>query len=379
MSNKVGDISIDESSYLNDSFEDLYDSDYVEDSQHIEETSSSYEEDVSSKNNNNSEEYQEDDSYDESYDESYDDDEYETYDESENGEYTNEEIDLDSYNTLAILALTLKDQEPDLIDFDIEEDIKPEDFVSKLRDRFSSIKENIEKSIVDQYGHASEYLKMIINGADNSDIQQALSLNQIASLDVDEIYDDEILENVIKTWFKVKQIPDGDDLLEVYKDRGVLYDKAKEAVSFFKEQEELYLQNWEFQRKKALRDQEVGYQQYQNAVKTIIDKGSVKGLPIRDKKRFEDSLFKSTELVEITDENGNTRTQRVPLLQLKMNNFRQDLEQQLALQLLILDDFDFTSIVDKAKRTVNNNLLNTLNKRVSNSSRSRKNSIYFED
>ena len=62
-----------------------------------------------------------------------------------------------------------------------------------------------------------------------------------------------------------------------------------------------------------------------------------------------------------------------------MNNFRQDLEQQLALQLLILDDFDFTSIVDKAKRTVNNNLLNTLNKRVSNSSRSRKNSIYFED
>ena len=62
-----------------------------------------------------------------------------------------------------------------------------------------------------------------------------------------------------------------------------------------------------------------------------------------------------------------------------MNEFRQDVEQQLALQLLILDNFDFSSLVEKAKRKVNTNLLNTLNERTSQQTTRRSSSTYFED
>ncbi len=286
---------------------------------------------------------------------------------------------LDDYNTLALLALSLQEEDPDLIDFTIDKDIKPEVLITNLKTKLSKVKEDVVKDVEDKYGEAAKYLNLILEGASEDDVSTALNYNQIASLEITGEEEEAQLEQIVKSWLTLKGTPDANDLVEVYKDKGVLVEKAKEAVTFHKEQEAIFFDNWKKTRDAQIAQSQKQYLEYQKAIKTQIDKGSVKGLSIKDKKKFEDSLFKPTEIVEFIDNTGVKRLQKVPLIEVKMNEFRQDVEQQLALQLLILDNFDFSSLVEKAKRKVNTNLLNTLNERTSQQTTRRSSSTYFED
>lgn len=371
MSKKVTDLNLDDSDFLNSSLMDFYNDDAVDPLDEQEEsTTEDVVDDVSSDNS-----AVENNVFDTNYDE-------EDLDEVEDKKVeTLEQDDLNDYNTLALLALSLKEEDPELIDFDIDKNIKPEVLISNLKHKLTETRQEVVKEVEERYSEAAKYLQLILEGASNQEITTALSHNQIASLNITGDEDESILEQAVLSWLNFKGTPDANDLVEVYKDKGILVDKAKEAVEFHKEQEINFFQEWQRNRDIQIAQARKAQLEYQEAVKSQINRGAVKGLVIKDKKKFEESLFKPTEIVEYIDNSGTKRLQKVPLIQIKMREFEQDLEQQLALQLLILDGFDFSSLVDKAKRKVNSNLINTLNERAStygnNSKRS--SSTYFED
>jgi hypothetical protein len=377
MSKKIADLNLDDSEFLNNSLTDFYndDIDPLEEDTSIENTK---EDKITEPvvNNNLDDLYTEEDIDDK-------EDEIINIPDKSTTPDDNEDISdrLEDYNTLALLALSLKEEDPDLIDFEIEKDIKPEVLITNLKTKFSKTREDVAKEVEEAYGEAAKYLNLILEGASQEDISTALSYNQIASLEITGDEDESILEQVVLSWLNLKGTPDAKDLLEVYKDKGILKEKAKEGVEYHKEQESAFFENWKETRAAQIAQAQKAQLDYQKAVKNEINKGVVKGLTIKDKKKFEDSLFKPTEIIEVIDNTGKKRLQKVPLIQVKMQEFQQDVEQQLAMQLLLLDGFDFTSLVDKAKRKVSNNLINALNERTSTQSVSgrKSSSTYFED
>ncbi len=380
MSKKIADLNLDDSEFLNNSLTDFYndDVDPLEGDGSVE-NSEEESVDESVVNTDLNDVYTE-----ESVDDEEDDittalDRDTTFD--DDGDNEDAPDSLEDYNTLALLALSLKEEDPDLIDFEIEKDINPEALITNLKTKLSKTKQEVVREVEEAYGEAAKYLNFILEGASQEDVSTLLSYNQIASLEITGNEDESILEQVVLNWLNLKGTPDAKDLLEVYKDKGILEEKAREGVEYHKAQEAAFYENWKEERAAQIAQAQQAQLDYQRAVKNEINKGAVKGLTIKDKKKFEDSLFKPTELVEIIDNTGKKRLQKVPLIQVKMQEFSQDMEQQLAMQLLLLDGFDFTSLVDKAKRKVSNNLINALNERTSTqtSSGRRSSSTYFED
>lgn len=380
MSKKIADLNLDDSEFLNNSLTDFYNDD-VDPLEGEDSVENSEEESVDESvvNTDLNDAYTE-----ESVDNEEDDittalDRDTTFD--DDGDNEDAPDSLEDYNTLALLALSLKEEDPDLIDFEIEKDINPEALITNLKTKLSKTKQEVVREVEEAYGEAAKYLNFILEGASQEDVSTLLSYNQIASLEITGNEDESILEQVVLNWLNLKGTPDAKDLLEVYKDKGILEEKAREGVEYHKAQEAAFYENWKEERAAQIAQAQQAQLDYQRAVKNEINKGAVKGLTIKDKKKFEDSLFKPTELVEIIDNTGKKRLQKVPLIQVKMQEFSQDMEQQLAMQLLLLDGFDFTSLVDKAKRKVSNNLINALNERTSTqtSSGRRSSSTYFED
>lgn len=380
MSKKIADLNLDDSEFLNNSLTDFYNDD-VDPLEGEDSVENSEEESVDESvvNTDLNDVYTE-----ESVDDEEDNittalDKDTTFD--DDGDNEDVPDSLEDYNTLALLALSLKEEDPDLIDFEIEKDINPEALITNLKTKLSKTKQEVVREVEEAYGEAAKYLNFILEGASQEDVSTLLSYNQIASLEITGNEDESILEQVVLNWLNLKGTPDAKDLLEVYKDKGILEEKAREGVEYHKAQEAAFYENWKEERAAQIAQAQQAQLDYQRAVKNEINKGAVKGLTIKDKKKFEDSLFKPTELVEIIDNTGKKRLQKVPLIQVKMQEFSQDMEQQLAMQLLLLDGFDFTSLVDKAKRKVSNNLINALNERTSTqtSSGRRSSSTYFED
>lgn len=371
MSKKLTEISLDDVDFVNESLMDFYDS---------EETIPSAEE-----ASVEDESVEEQDSFTESQTEDVETSEEEDEifeDLLDEDSKPKIETSFDDYNNLALLALSLKEEDPELLDFEISKDLKPEQLVSSIKNQVQKAREQITQEVLDQYGQAANYLQMIAQGGNQEEVQEALSYGQIAALELTGDEPEETLENVVKAWLyrKGNSTEDINDFIELYKDKGVLQDRAQESIQFHKEQEEIYFKNWEAQRNQQIAEARHKEAEYQRVVRSQIDKGTVKGLIIKDKKKFEDALFRPTETVEYLDNEGKKRLTKVPLIQVKTQNLNNDIEQQLALQFLLLQDFDFTSLVDTAKRKVNNNLVNILNERVNSTPDGRKTSSkYFED
>lgn len=380
MSKKIADLDLNDSEFLNTSLTDFY----SEDLNDPLELDSSEEQinDLEEDNSLDSEDSKDLETANDDFDDNLDDnlDNSIEKDEDATNIVDNEKPDsLDDYNTLALLALSLKDEDPDLIDFEIDKDIKPEILINNLKTKISKTREDVSKEVQEAYGEAARYLNLILEGASQEDVTSALSYNQIASLELTGNEEEDLLEKTVLSWLNLKGVPDPNDLIEVYKDKGILLDKAKESVEFHRKQEELFFEQWKENRDLQIVQAQKAQLEYQKAIRSHINKGVVKGLSIKDKKKFEDDLFKPTEIVEVIDQTGRKKLEKVPLIRVKMEEFQQDIEQQLAMQLLILDGFDFTSLVDKAKKKVNTNLIQALNDRTSSTTGKRSSSTYFED
>lgn len=383
MSKKIADIDFNNAEFINDSLVDFYESTEIpEDSLDNTNTDDGLVDNTNTISNSILDTDYEDDGEDDNQDDSLDTSVNTT--DNKNTEDDNIDSNTDSsyndYNNLALIALSLKEEDPEFISFDIDKDLKPDVFISSLKSELEKVKENAKKEEEAKYGEAARYLNLIVEGA-KEEAQEAIEYHKIAAIELTGYETEEQLEGVVKAWLYRKGTPEADidDLISIYKDKGVLQDRAQDSIEFHKEQEEIVFNNWKATRDAQIADYQRKQLEYQKAVKARIDKGVVKGLAIKDKKRLEDAIFKQTEIIEVIDNSGRKVLQKVPLISVKMQELNNDLEQQLALQLLILDNFDFSSLVDTAKRKVNNNLINVLNDRITTNTKKGNSSRYFED
>ncbi len=379
---KLGEINMDDdSSIINDSLEDLYGEDSLEVSENnripenLPNITDSEDYDVSENNKNisNQESNQEPD---EEPDEESDEDIVES-----NIDSNTFQEDLNKYNDLALLAMSIKEQEPNLFDFEISPEMSAEDFVSNIKNNLASYQEAVTQAVQNQYGEAARYLNMILQG-DGDGVGPILDIHKIGAIELTGYEQDDYLESIVSEYLLRKGTPKEDikDLLEVYKERGSLLEKADESIKFHRELEQEYLETWEAQKEEQRRKYEEMENQYLSMVKGYINGGQVKGLPIKDKRGFEQALFEPTHLIETLDNSGRKITKKVPLLSVKVAQFQNDLEQQLAFQLLLLNDFDFTELAKQQERKINNNLLDILNERSGKPSNNRsRGSGYFDE
>jgi hypothetical protein len=285
----------------------------------------------------------------------------------------------DDYSNTALLALALKDVDSELLELpEVSKDLKAEDLIEGIKKSVTKKVEEQKEILTNQYAEIADYINAVMNGADEDTIQTAAYLKNIADVVLTGEEEQEDLEFIVKSGLKLKNTaPDViDDIIENYKEKGLLAEKAEESIALHKQQEMIVLQSAQ-REAEARKQQWLQEKQKTDAqIKAIISKGTAKGLAL-EKKALEDAIFKPTELVEGVDNQGRKVTYKVPLVEKRYQEFSKDLEQQIAFMQLLANGFDFTSVVNKAKTKVNSELTNLLNSRNTSTSNKRKN--YFED
>ncbi len=154
---------------------------------------------------------------------------------------------------------------------------------------------------------------------------------------------------------------DIDDFIETWKDKDKLFNKAQEFIKLHKNYEETLFEKEKERREKEQEAFVKAQEQEKKEVKSIIDKGLVRGITIKDRNKLYDAIYKPTEIVQYKDRAGKTQVTKTTLYQKLYNDFNDDKEQQIAFAYLLMEGFDFTKIVDVAKQQVNKDVLDVLN------------------
>jgi hypothetical protein len=304
---------------------------------------------------------------------------------SKNNRKSKEDVDDDDayadYSEAALFALALKQEDDSIIPIDdINKNLSPKEFIAIVKDAVDKAREEQKELLTERYDEAAKYIEYLISGGNQEVVKQAMSLRAIGDIELTGDEDEKDLEYIVKQGLLIKRIPEKDiaDILETYKDKGVLAEKAQDSIEHHRDLDKELLD-------KAIKQKELDDAQrakdaedHRKKVEAVINKGVVKGLPIKDKKRLSDSIFKATENVTGVDANGKKIVYKDTLYNTKYREFNQDIEQQLAFVQLLLDGFDFTKLIDVAKTKVNEDLLDVLNNRT-NKKTTRTNSSWFTD
>lgn len=376
MSRKVGEFSVDNGSVLiNTSIQDLFDDETItgREAEVIEEETEYYTSTL-----------EDDDTVEETVEETTDEVET-TEDESEEEsleEESSEEVEdttnFKDYSNAAILALSLKDLEPDLIDVEVNKNLDAEQLINIVKSSVEKQRTSIKEEVASKYEAAAEYIEEVINGMSQQSLQAALYNKQIADIQLTGEESDEDLESLVKPYLLQRGTLESeiDDMIQVFKDKGTLYEKAEQSIVFHKERERQIIDENKKAREEYIKQQTLAKEQAAKTIRDIIGKGSAKGLSIS--KDLETAIFKPTEIVEDVDQQGRKVVYKVPLIEVKYKEFYNDVEQQVAFMQLLANNFDFTSLTTKAKSKVNKELLNIINNRTtSTTGGSTKN--YFSD
>ena len=304
---------------------------------------------------------------------------------SKNNRRSKEDVDEDDayadYSEAALFALALKQEDDSIIPIDdINKDLSPKEFIAIVKEAVDKAREEQKEVLTERYDEAAKYIEYLISGGNQEVVKQAMSLRAIGDIELTGDEDEKDLEYIVKQGLLIKRIPEKDiaDILETYKDKGVLAEKAQDSIEHHRDLDKELLD-------KAIKQKELDdaqrakdAEEHRKKVEAVINKGVVKGLPIKDKKRLSDSIFKATENVTGIDANGKKVVYKDTLYNTKYKEFNQDIEQQLAFVQLLLDGFDFTKLIDVAKTKVNEDLLDVLNNRT-NKKTTRTNSSWFTD
>ena len=306
-----------------------------------------------------------------------DDDENDEDDDESNTKNTNSEDDddLNNYSNAAILAMSLKES-PIFEDVEIPKNMKAKDLQKLIEEKFNEKLEEEVEAVEMKYESAAQYLEYIIKGGTPDIIQQAMELKKIANIDIEEVTSDRDLAYITMQMLYRKGYSQDDakDLVEKYADKNILKDKAEESIEFHKSLDDKLIKtemNRLKQQQELIKERE---EEKKNKVKSTIDKGIVKGLPLKDKKGLYAALYEPTEVIQYKDQEGNLVKQKTTKYAIKHRDFQNDVEQQVAFAYLLLNDFDFTDLVEKVKTKVNKEIINVIDEKPNK----RKNSSYFD-
>lgn len=330
---------------------------------------------TSTSNYNDSEEEDEDGEDDEEEDEDNEEDESSKSKNKVTKDSEDEsEDDYDDYSDISLVALALKEEDPDLIPFDIKKDMSPKELISTLKQTIQKVTHDQLQYLEDKYEDAAQYINYLIQNGNPEVVKQGMKLKEIADIELDEEVEEDDLISIVDTGLIQKGITDPEEreaLIEKFKDKGKLYDKAEETINIFKQIEKNYIENALAQQRAERDRQQRAYAEFRKRMEDTINKGIVKGLPIKDKRKLYNAIFTPTETVTRYTDDGKKITVKDTLYRIKFEEYNNDVEQQVAFAQLLIDGFDFTKLVEVAKKSVNEDILKVLDNRT-NTKRSKR-------
>lgn len=278
------------------------------------------------------------------------------------------------YSNVSLLALALKEQNSDLISVDIKKDMNPKELLETIEASIEKTLSEKTQEIEDKYDQAANYIKLLVEGGNIETVKQGLKLREISDIELDDDTSEEDLEYIVTQGLLQKGMEPDEvkDHVEALKDKGKLYDRAEKTIETFKKLEQTFIEDSIKRRKQEEILRKQVEEEKRQKVQEIINKGVVRGIPVKDKKKLLDMIFNNTEVVKRVDPNtGKEVVRKVPLYSVKYDAFLDNLEQQVAFAQLLLDDFDFTDLVKVAKKSVNEEILKALDKKPAKTSESR--------
>lgn len=297
-------------------------------------------------------------------------------DQDEPEENEDEDDEYKDYSDSALYAIALKEQSPELFDFEIKQDLKPEELVQLLAQSYEEKINSAKEDISFQYDKAANYIDYLLSGMDPEVIREGLALQSVGNLEITEDTTEKELIDICKKGLILKGTTnqdDIDDFIETWKDKDKLFDKANEFIQLHKDYEEKLFENEQLRMKKQQEEFEKLKVLEQKEVKTLIEKGKVRGITIKDGKKLYDAIYKPTETIQYTDESGKKKVTKTTLYNKLYQEFNNDREQQVAFAYLLMEGFDFTKIVETAKKEVNKNVLDVLNNKTSKKTNNNRN------
>lgn len=289
-----------------------------------------------------------------------------TKDSDEDEEESDEEYS--DYSDISLLALALKEEQPELVSFDIKKDMTPKELVGGLKTAIEKITTEQLQYLEDKYEDAAQYINYLIQNGNPEVVKQGMRLKEIADIELTDDVEEADLEEIVNAGLLQKGISDPEEreaLIETFKDKGKLFDKAQDTIDIFKKLEKNYIDNALAQQRAERERQQRDYAEFRKKMEDTINKGIVKGLPIKDKKKLYNAIFTPTETVTRINEEGKKITVKDTLYRIKFEEYNNDVEQQVAFAQLLIDGFDFTKLVEVAKKSVNEDILKVLDNRSS--------------
>lgn len=272
------------------------------------------------------------------------------------------------YSDISLLALALKEEQPELVSFDIKKDMTPKELVTGLKTTIEKITTEQLQYLEDKYEDAAQYINYLIQNGDPEVVKQGMRLKEIADIELTDDVEESDLEEIVNAGLLQKGINDPEEreaLIETFKDKGKLFDKAQDTIDAFKRIEKNYIDNALAQQRAERDRQQREYAEFRKKMEDTINKGIVKGLPIKDKKKLYNAIFTPTETVTRINEDGKKVTVKDTLYRIKFEEYNNDVEQQVAFAQLLIDGFDFAKLVEVAKKSVNEDILKVLDNRSS--------------
>lgn len=273
--------------------------------------------------------------------------------------------DYSGYSDAQILALSY-----------IKEGVLPEDTdVSKmdalslkealLENVMSTAESRAEEKLKQLYPSERdlERAKLIFNGATDEEAQYIDTLDQLASLDVeDDTEDGDVIRKHLIVQHYIAKGFDKDKaekFANTHFEDGEDIEEARAAVQYFSSESRARKQELE-EKAEAERQAKIKQQEdFRNEVKEKINSGEFGGVKLtqKEQKKMYDSLFEATEELETPD----GKVHKVSAYQKKMYEIQNDVEKQLLLAKLVLfDDLNVDKIKTQAKSSSNKDLAELL-------------------
>lgn len=375
MSKKIGEINLDGAVSINTAIEDLFDDspvsvsdvELVADDEYVTITPKLPDQDLD-----------EDEDLDEDVEDVDESDEDVDKEEDVTADDDNDSENFSEYSNAALLALSLKDADSTFFEEDINKDLNAEQLLSIVKESIEKEKASVRSELETTYGEVAQYIENVLNGMSGQELQAALYNKQIGDIELTGDEEEDTLVDLVKPWLIQRGTPesDVDDVIQVFKDKGTLLEKAQQSITYHKNLEKQIIENHKKQREQELLQAEREREESSKKIKDIIKTGTAKGMVLN--KSLEDAIFKPTEIVEGYDNQGRRVQYRVPLVQKRQQEFMNDPEQQVAFMQLLANNFDFSALAKKEKARVNNELLNAIDKK-GPVTRTVKQSNYFSD
>jgi hypothetical protein len=292
-----------------------------------------------------------------------------TSEETDASEKEGGDKDFSDYTQTAMFATALKENGLDLFGEEFDKKVSPDQLITKIS---SFVDDRSTELASQQLAKATpyvDYVNFMIAGGKKEDVEPAMLSERYANMDLeDESVTEEHLEDLLTSMFTKQNVNEDliPDMIEVVKSKGLLKEKASEAVKWHKD----YI---EYTKKQALekyqRKQQEDMQKLQEESSKfvgVLNTGNIAGININkeDASKIYDFMYNRDQYVTYPDpETGQPTTGMVTKYEVAMYNAVNDPNKLALLAYIALNDFTMDKFKIAGKNNTTKQLYDAIEKK----------------